>query len=92
MVLTDVSLPEVKTKQYQLEVLTEDYLLQCEAEPVGMLMSYMVAYACSKNGIRNNAVIINRKLNLLYFNIGKETQNTNTNTKHKYNHKYITVI
>jgi hypothetical protein len=41
MVLTDVSLPEVETKQYQLEVLTEDYLLQCAAEPVGMLMTYL---------------------------------------------------
>ena len=41
MVLTDVSLPGVDTKQYQLEVLTEHYLMQCMVEPVGMLMTYL---------------------------------------------------
>lgn len=41
MALTDVSLPEVHTRQYQLEVLTEHYLMQCVAEPVGMLMTYL---------------------------------------------------
>lgn len=41
MALTDVSIPRVETKQYQLEVLTEHYLMQCMAEPVGMLKTYL---------------------------------------------------
>jgi len=41
MALTDVSLTGVDTKQYQLEVLTEHYLMQCVAEPVGLLMTYL---------------------------------------------------
>lgn len=41
MTLTAVSLPGVEIKQYQLEVLTEHYLMQCVAEPVGMLMTYL---------------------------------------------------
>ena len=41
MALADVSLPTVECKQYKLEVLTEHYLMQCVAEPVGMLMTYL---------------------------------------------------
>lgn len=41
MALTDVSLPEIDHKQYQLEVLTEHFLMQGVAEPVGMLMTYL---------------------------------------------------
>jgi hypothetical protein len=41
MTLTDVSLLDVDTKQYELEVLTEHYLMQCVAKPVGMLMTYL---------------------------------------------------
>lgn len=41
MALTDVSLPGVDHKQYQLEVLTEHFLMQGVAEPVGMLMTYL---------------------------------------------------
>ena len=41
MTLTDISLPKVECKQYQLEILTEHYLMQCVAEPVGMLMTYL---------------------------------------------------
>lgn len=41
MTLTEVSLPGVESQQYQLEVLTEHYLMQCVAEPVGMLMTYL---------------------------------------------------
>jgi len=33
--------PEFSSKQLSLEVLTEDYLLQCKVEPVGMLMTYL---------------------------------------------------
>lgn len=33
--------PEFASKQYALEVLTEYYLLQCNVEPVGMLMTYL---------------------------------------------------
>ncbi len=36
-----MSLPGVENKQYPLEVLTEHYLMQCVAEPVGMLMTYL---------------------------------------------------
>ncbi len=36
-----MSLPEVACKQYSLEVLTEHYLIQCVAEPIGMLMTYL---------------------------------------------------
>ena len=32
---------EGANKQYQLEVLTEDYLMKCKIEPVGMLMTYL---------------------------------------------------
>jgi hypothetical protein len=33
--------PESGSKQYQLQVLTENFLLQCKVEPVGMLMTYL---------------------------------------------------
>jgi hypothetical protein len=33
--------PELASKQYPLEILTEHYLLQCKAEPVGVLMTYL---------------------------------------------------
>jgi len=36
-----MSLPEVACKPYSLEVLTEHYLMQCVAEPIGMLMTYL---------------------------------------------------
>lgn len=36
-----MSLPELETKQYQLELLTESYLMQCVVEPPGMLMTYL---------------------------------------------------
>lgn len=36
-----MSLPEVSKKQYSLEVLTENYLIKCLVEPVGMLMTYL---------------------------------------------------
>ena len=38
-----MTLPDLQSKQYQLEILTEYYLLQCVAEPVGMLMTYLDA-------------------------------------------------
>jgi hypothetical protein len=38
-----MSLPEIKSKQYPLEILTEYYLMQCVVEPVGMLMTYLDA-------------------------------------------------
>jgi hypothetical protein len=38
-----MSLPEMESKQYQLEILTEYYLMQCVAEPVGLLMVYLDA-------------------------------------------------
>ncbi len=38
-----MSLPEMESKQYQLEILTEYYLMQCVAEPVGLLMTYLDA-------------------------------------------------
>ena len=38
-----MSLPEMESKQYQLEILTEHYLMQCVAEPVGLLMVYLDA-------------------------------------------------
>ena len=38
-----MSMPELESKQYQLEILTEYYLMQCVAEPVGMLMTYLDA-------------------------------------------------
>ena len=38
-----MSLPEIESKQYPLEVLTEYYLMQCVVEPVGMLMTYLDA-------------------------------------------------
>jgi len=41
MTLPDVSLPVVETKQYKLEILTEHFLMQCVAEPIGMLMTYL---------------------------------------------------
>lgn len=34
-------MPEIESKQYQLDVLTEYYLMQCIVEPVGMLMMYL---------------------------------------------------
>jgi hypothetical protein len=36
-----MSLPGAATKQYPLEVLTENYLIKCVVEPVGMLMTYL---------------------------------------------------
>lgn len=36
-----MSLPEIGSNRYSLEVLTEQYLMQCVAEPVGMLMTYL---------------------------------------------------
>jgi hypothetical protein len=33
--------PDVASKQFHLEVLTENYLMQCVVEPVGMLMTYL---------------------------------------------------
>ena len=36
-----MSLPDIQSKQYPLEILTEYYLMQCVAEPVGMLMTYL---------------------------------------------------
>jgi hypothetical protein len=41
MAFPAVSLSDVETRQYRLEVLTEHYLIQCAAEPVGMLMTYL---------------------------------------------------
>lgn len=41
MTLTDISMPKVESKQYQLEILTEHFLMQCVAEPIGMLMTYL---------------------------------------------------
>ena len=36
-----MSLPDLQSKQYPLDVLTEYYFMQCVAEPVGMLMTYL---------------------------------------------------
>jgi len=36
-----MSFPEITSKQYSLEILTEYYLMQCQVEPVGMLMTYL---------------------------------------------------
>jgi hypothetical protein len=36
-----MSLPELESKQYPLEILTEYYLMQCIVEPLGMLMTYL---------------------------------------------------
>jgi len=38
-----VALPEINSKQYPLEILTEYYLMQCVVEPVGLLMTYLDA-------------------------------------------------
>ena len=38
-----MALPETKNKQYALEILTEYNLMQCVAEPVGLLMTYLDA-------------------------------------------------
>ena len=38
-----MSLPGVGSKQYQLDILTEYYLMQCVVEPIGMLMTYLDA-------------------------------------------------
>jgi hypothetical protein len=38
-----MALPELESKQYSLEILTEYYLMQCIVEPVGMLMTYLDA-------------------------------------------------
>ena len=38
-----MSLPGFESKQYSLEILTEYYYMQCVAEPVGMLMTYLDA-------------------------------------------------
>lgn len=36
-----MSLPQISSKQFQFEVLTEHFLMQCKVEPVGMLMTYL---------------------------------------------------
>jgi len=36
-----MSLPDLQSKQYSLELLTEYYLMQCVVEPFGMLMTYL---------------------------------------------------
>ena len=36
-----MALPELESKQYQLEILTDNYVMQCMVEPVGMLMTYL---------------------------------------------------
>ena len=36
-----MSLPDLESKQYRLELLTESYLMQCVVEPFGMLMTYL---------------------------------------------------
>lgn len=36
-----MSLPTLESKQYQIEALTEYYMMQCIVEPVGMLMTYL---------------------------------------------------
>ena len=36
-----MALPEMEVKKYPLEILTENYLIQCVIEPVGMLMTYL---------------------------------------------------
>ena len=38
-----MALPEIESKHYPLEILTEYYLMQCVVEPVGMLMTYLDA-------------------------------------------------
>ena len=38
-----MSMPDLESKQYPLEILTEYYLIQCVAEPVGLLMTYLDA-------------------------------------------------
>lgn len=38
-----MSMLELESKQYPLEILTEYYLIQCVAEPVGLLMTYLDA-------------------------------------------------
>lgn len=38
-----MALPEIDSKQYPLEILTEHYLVQCTVEAVGMLLSYLDA-------------------------------------------------
>jgi len=48
-----MSLPELQSKQYSLEILTEYYLMQCVAEPFGMLMTYLDAPE------RNNILVKN---------------------------------
>ena len=35
-----MSMPDLQSKQYPLEVLTENYVMKCIAEPMGMLMTY----------------------------------------------------
>ena len=36
-----MSMPDLQSKQYPLEVLTENYVMKCIAEPMGMLMTYL---------------------------------------------------
>lgn len=36
-----MSLPDVNKKQYNIEILTESYLMHCTVEPPGMLMTYL---------------------------------------------------
>jgi len=48
-----MSLPDLQSKQYSLEILTEYYLMQCVVEPIGMLMTYL------DSPDRNNILIKN---------------------------------
>lgn len=38
-----MAIPQIESKQYPLEILTEYYLMQCVVEPVGMLLTYLDA-------------------------------------------------
>ena len=63
-----MSLPDLQTKQYQLDVLTEHYLLQCVAEPVGMLMTYLDAPDRSNILLKNVAMTslgVDSKVNMI---------------------------
>ena len=37
----EMSLPYIETKQYPVEMLTEDYYIKCAIEPIGVLMTYI---------------------------------------------------
>ncbi|GAB4426342.1 MAG: hypothetical protein Kow002_15660 [Anaerolineales bacterium] len=36
-----MDLPNIETKKYSADILTEDYYLQCTIEPLGVLMTYL---------------------------------------------------